>query len=154
MGTYYIRQKVMTVGDEFNVLDDKKDIKYKVKSNLIGKKKLTVTLDKKEVAQVKEKEFLGAISYDIIVGGKKVANLKAKKNEKKPEFHVSGMGWNIKGGVWENTFKIHKFLETIATIKKEKFSMGDSYRIEVGKDDNDLAAIAVVLAIDAILYDE
>ncbi len=155
MGVYYIKQKVMALNDEFKVLDEKKHDKYIVKSNLIGKKKLTVfDMDKKEVAQVKEQDFLGMISYDIRVGGKKVANMKAKKNDIKPEFKVSGMGWNIKGGVWENTFKIHKLLATIATIKKEAISIGDSYKIKVEKGENDLAVIALVLAIDAAMYNE
>ncbi len=154
MGVYFIKQKMLSATDDFSVLDEKKQPKFVVKGNIIGKKKLTIYSDKTEVGHVKEQEFLGHVSYDIIIGGKKVANMKTKKNDKRAEFKVSGTGWSIKGNVWDEGFKINKFLETIATIKKEAFSMTDSYKIKVAKDENDLMVIALVLAIDAIMYEQ
>ena len=44
MGTYYIKQKMLSATDDFSVLDEKKQAKFVVKGNLIGKKKLTIYL--------------------------------------------------------------------------------------------------------------
>ena len=156
MSVFYIKQKVMTVTDTFTVLDEKKDPKYFVKGNLMGKKKLNIYSDEKckeEVAEVKEQHFLGDINYDIIIHKKKVATMKAKKNKSKPEFKITGVHWDMKGTFFDDDFKITKLLETIATLHKEKLSFGDSYKVKVSKDENDLTVIALVLAIDAVLYD-
>ena len=157
MSVYFIKQKVMTVTDEFTVLDEKKNPRYFVKGNLLGKKKLAICSDEKrkeEIAEVKEKHSFGDTVYEIHIHGKKVATMKAKKSKVKPEFKVTGLHWDIKGKFFDDDFKITKMLESIATIHKEKLSLGDSYKVKVSKDDNDLAVIALVLAIDAVLYDE
>ena len=157
MSVFYIKQKAMTVADEFTVLDENKDPKLFVKGNLLGKKKLNIYSDKQrkeEVAEIKEQHFLGETTYDIIIHKKKVATMKAKKFKAKPEFKVTGMHWEIKGTLFDDNFKIVKMLETIATIHKEMLSLGDSYKVKVTKDENDLAVIALVLAMDAVMYDD
>ena len=157
MSVLYVKQKVMTVTDEFTVLDEKKTPKFFVKGNLMGKKKLTIFSDEKrkeEVAEVKEQHSFGETVYEIRIHGKKVATMKAKKSKTKPEFKVTGLHWEIKGTFFDDDFKITKMLETIATLHKEKLTVGDSYKVKVSKDDNDLAVLALVLAIDAVLYDE
>ena len=157
MSVLFVKQKVMTVTDEFTVLDEKKTPKYFVKGNLMGKKKLSVFSDekrKKEIAEIKERHSLENTVYDIHIHGKKVATMKAEKSKTKPEFKVTGLHWEIKGTLFDDNFKITKMLETIATIHKEKMSLGDSYKVKISKDDNDLAVIALVLAIDAALFDE
>lgn len=97
---------------------------------------------------------MGETTYDIIIHKKKVATMKAKKFKAKPEFKVTGMHWEIKGTLFDDNFKIVKMLETIATIHKEMLSLGDSYKVKVTKDENDLAVIALVLAMDAVMYDD
>ncbi len=157
MAVFYIKQKVMTVTDEFTVLDEKKNAKYFVKGNLVGKKKLSIFSDEKrkeEVAEIKEQHSFGETVYDIRIHNKKVATMKAKKSKAKPEFKVTGLHWEIKGTLFDDDFKITKMLETIATVHKEKLTLGDSYKVKVSKEDNDIAVIALVLAIDAVLYDE
>ncbi|MCR5282812.1 MAG: LURP-one-related family protein [Lachnospiraceae bacterium] len=157
MSVLYVKQKVMTVTEEFTVLDEKKKPKFFVKGNLLGKKKLSVFSDEKrkeEIAEIKEQHFLGDTVYDIHIHGKKVATMKAKKSKTKPEFKVTGLHWEIKGTLFEDDFKITKMLENIATIHKEKISMGDSYKVKIAKDENDLAAVLLVLAIDAAVFDE
>ncbi len=157
MSVLYVKQKVMTATDEFTVLDEKKKPKYFVKGNLFGKKKLSIYSDEKrkvEIAEIEEQHSFGEVVYDIHIHGKKVATMKAKKSKTKPEFKVTGLHWEIKGTLFDDDFKITKMLETIATLHKEKLSLGDSYKVKVSKDDNDLPVIALVLAIDAVLFDE
>ncbi len=157
MSVLYVKQKVMTVTDEFTVLDEKKTPKYFVKGNLMGKKKLSVFSDEKrkeEVAEIKEQHVFGDTVYEIHIHGKKVATMKAGKSKTKPEFKVTGLHWEIKGTLFDDNFKITKMFETIATIHKEKISLGDSYKVKISKDDNDLVVTALVLAIDAALFDE
>ena len=56
--------------------------------------------------------------------------------------------------VREFEFKIKENLRTIAELKKKWFSVGESFVLEVGEEENSVVALAIVIAIWCLKEDE
>ena len=68
----------------------------------------------------------------------------------KPSYNIDFMGWHISGDFFEWDYDIKDSTgNTVAVISKELFNWTDTYSIDVEDEKNALAALMVVIAIDA-----
>ncbi len=69
----------------------------------------------------------------------------------KHEYSVNGLGWQVHGDFWNHEYEITKGGNTIATVSKEWMTWGDAYEIQFGSGVDEIAALAVVLVVDACI---
>ena len=68
----------------------------------------------------------------------------------KPMFDIDYNGWHVEGDFWEWDYSIlNPAGACVATVSKELFKWTDTYVIDVNQPQDALAALMLVLAIDA-----
>lgn len=147
----YLKEKILSVLDSFNVYDEHDDIYFKVKGKLAFGHKLVIYDAKgEEVGMVKEKIIDILPTFSLYKDGKKVGECKKKLTLIKPKFDVDFNDWEIKGNWLEWDYSIcDKKDKVVAVISKKLFRLTDTYVIDVKDREDALDALMVVLAIDA-----
>ena len=68
-----------------------------------------------------------------------------------PRYTIDGPGWEVSGSVLGHDYEITKAGHRIVTISKEWMTWGDSYQIDIQEKEDEIIALAVVLAIDCVI---
>ena len=149
----YIKQKVFAIGDKFNVTDAEGQIRYTVEGELIslGKRLHIFDSSHRELALVKQKLLTLLPRFLVLVNGQETAQIARKMAMFRSKFLVEGLGWEVIGEVLQHDYTIRDNGRTIAAIHKKWMSWGDSYEMDIADDADEITALAVVLAIDAVL---
>ena len=89
--------------------------------------------------------------YEVIVNNHMIAVVKKKFSFPRSEYEIEGLDWHVDGGWHEHEYEITNDSRVIVSVHKEWMSWGDSYEIDVKDPLDEVNALAVVLAIDAVL---
>ena len=72
-----------------------------------------------------------------------------------PEYTVNGTDmntqWTVHGDFFDHDYEVTAGDTIIASVAKEWFTLGDAYEISFGEGVDEIAALAVVLVIDACI---
>ena len=69
----------------------------------------------------------------------------------KQRYSVNGLGWQVNGDFWAHEYEITENGNAVASVSKEWMTWGDAYEIRFHDGVDIIAALAVVLVIDACL---
>ncbi len=146
----YMKQKVFSWKDKFNIMDAAGQDKYYVegKAISIGKKLTIYDAASNEVAFVKQKVVSLLQKFTVEINGEQVAEIKKKFTLLKPKYFVEGPGWEVTGNFLAHDYEVKENGNTIIAIRKQWMSWGDSFEIDIADESQEVLAIAVVLAID------
>lgn len=152
----YMKQKMFSFKQDFNIVDENQQPVYKIDGELIsiGRKLHIIDLKQnQEVALVKQKIMTLMPQVDVLVRGELVTSIRKKLTFFKDEYNVSDLGWTIKGDILAHDYDIYDAeRDHIATINKKYFAFSDSYEFDIDESEVDpVYVIAVILAIDAVL---
>ena len=149
----YIKQHVFTWGDKFSIYDEAGNEKYRVEGEVftLGKKLHLYDLQGIELAFIEQEIFTFLPQYHISRNGMQIAEVVKEFTFFKHEYTVNGLGWNVHGDFWDHEYEIADNGRTVASVSKEWMTWGDSYEIRFGADVDEIAALAVVLVIDACI---
>ncbi|NLK39335.1 MAG: hypothetical protein GX303_03675 [Clostridiales bacterium] len=149
----YIKQKVFSFRDKFTVKDENGIDKYYVEGKLLSWGKQLYIFDRLErkVAFIKQRVFTFMPKYEVYVNDMLVSEIAKQFTFFKMRLTVSRLNWVVSGDFWAHSYKITSGDELIATIDKAWFSWGDSYVLDIHDQENEVIALAVILAIDCII---
>ena len=149
----YIKQKVFSFKDRFTVKDAAGEDRYFVEGKLISLgKKLTVTDEAgNEVAFVHQKVLSLLPKFFVEVNGSEIAQIKKKLTFLKPKYVVEGLDWEVEGNFLAHDYSITENGNVIASIHKRWMSWGDSFELDISDGADEVVALAVILAIDAVM---
>ena len=149
----YIKQKVFTWGDQFTIKDAQGRDRHFVEGEVFtfGKKLHILSPDGREEAFIEQQLFTWTPRYRVYIGGRQVAEVVRKFSFLFPSYSIEGLGWEVEGDFFSHEYQITKNGKTIATISKEWMTWGDSYQLSIGDGVDEIMALAVVLAIDAVI---
>ncbi|MER1955340.1 MAG: LURP-one-related family protein [Desemzia incerta] len=152
----YIRAKRFSMRETLIVRDEKDDPIYEIKSEWLsfGRKVHIYDQNNEEAASIEEKKLGFKLQYGIYQLDTKVAEVKKDEKMMGSDFEINKINWRITGDVEDNEFKIKENLRTIAELKKKWFSVGESFVLEVGEEENSVVALAIVIAIWCLKEDE
>lgn len=152
----YIRAKRFSMRETLIVRDEKDDPIYEIKSEWLsfGRKVHIYDQNNEEAASIEEKKLGFKPQYAIYQLDTKVAEVKKDEKMMGSDFEINKINWRITGDVEDNEFKIKENLRTIAELKKKWFSVGESFVLEVGEEENSVVALAIVIAIWCLKEDE
>lgn len=148
-----IRQKVFSWGDQFSVQDEQGNDKYFVKGEIFswGKKLHVYDLYENEVAFIQQKVFSFLPRFFVFVNDSQVAEIVKEFTFFYPKYSITGLGWNIDGDFWSHNYTIDQNGMDIVGIRKEWFSWGDFYTLDIANPEDEILALAVVLTIDCVI---
>lgn len=149
----YIKQKVFSWGDKFTVKDGAGIDRYFVEGEVFsfGKKLHVYTCQGQEVAYIEQKLFTWMPRYTVYLDGHQVAQVVREFSFFRPRYRIEGLGWNVDGEFWEHEYEITRGGQLIAAIHKEWMTWGDSYELDIVDPGNELPALSIILAIDAVM---
>ena len=148
----YIKQKLFTFKDRFNIKDENEVDILQVEGKVFsfGKQLSIKTMDLEEVAYVKQKVLNFLPTFEITVGDE-VHVLKKQFTFFKPAYALPSLNIRIEGNFTAHQYTILREDLVIANISKAFFSFADSYEVDILEDKDMKIVIAIVIAIDAVL---
>lgn len=152
----YMKQKVFSWRDRFKVWDESGSERYSVEGELftLGKRLHVYDRSGNEAAYIREKVWSFLPRYFVYVNGQQVAEIVKRLSFLRPKYEVSGLGWEIRGSLWEHDYEVLDADRPIVSIHKKWMSWGDSYELDIADNRNEIPALAVVLAIDCVMASE
>lgn len=149
----YMKQKVFSWADRFTIKDEYGADKYYVEGQVFsfGKKLRVYDLVGNEVAYIEQQVFTFLPRFYVYVNGSKVAEIVKEFSFFTPRYSVEGLGWDVEGSFMAHDYWITKNGSEIIRISKEWMTWGDSYQIDIQEKENEIIALAVVLAIDCVM---
>lgn len=148
-----IREKVFTWGDRFTVQDEQGNDRYFVEGELFswGKKLHVTTPDGREVAYVEQQVFSFKPRYQVYADGVLIGEVVREFTFFRPRYTVEGAGWDVEGEFWTHDYTVSRDGDLIVSITKEWFTFGDCYVLDIRDPEDEIRALALVLAIDCAM---
>lgn len=149
----YMKQKVFSWGDKFSIYDEAGNEVYYVEGEVFsfGKKLRLYGMAGNELAYIEQKVLSWLPKYYIKVNGETIAEVVKEFTFFKQEYTVNGLGWKVHGDFFDHTYDISEGDTLVAGVEKEWFTWGDAYRIRIAPSKDTVAALSVVLVVDACI---
>ena len=153
----YIQQRIFTWGDKFSIYDEDGNEKYFVEGEILtfGKKLHLYDLQGNELAYIEQQLFTFLPNYIIYRRGEEFAEVIKEFTFFHPEYSVDipsmDAHWSVSGDFFDHDYEVSDGDTVIASVAKEWFTLGDAYEISIEAGVDEIAALAVVLVIDACI---
>lgn len=149
----YIKQKIFSWNDKFSVYDANGEERYFVEGEFFSWGKKLHVYDKlqREAAFIRQELLTFLPKFIVSIDGQDIAEIVKEFTFFKPRYRIDGLGWEIDGDFWDHDYEITKNGSTIVSISKEWFTWGDCYELDIENPEDEIVALAVVLAIDCVL---
>jgi uncharacterized protein YxjI len=155
---FYIKQKVFSFKDKFNITDENENLLYQVKGKMFSlRNKLEMQNNKGEVLFTSMKKLFRIFSkYTIFDKGEQDVATIVRKFSLRPKFDLSILNkeQTVDGSLFAHSFNIlANGGGTVASISKKIISWGDTYEIEIFEDENIELYLFVVIILDQVIHE-
>lgn len=158
---YKIRQKLISIGDDFWIENEKGRKVFKVDGKVLRIRKTLAFEDVngRKLAQIKER--LLAIKDTMVIedaDGRDIATVrKALIAPLRDKWNVNVKGGDdlvVQGNILDLEYTIRQGRRKVAEVSKKWFTITDTYGVEIAEGQNDILILAVAIAIDMMAHDE
>jgi uncharacterized protein YxjI len=159
MNRYQMRQKMVSIGDDFWIENEHGEEIFKVDGKALRIKDTLIFEDQHGVELCRiEKRLLKIKDTMDIEGpdGKRMATVKKKLispfRDRWDIDITDGPDLNIKGNILDHEYEIRDGRTEVARISKKWFHLRDTYGVEISPDQNDNLILAVTVALDSMAH--
>lgn len=147
-----IKQKVFSIKDSFNVYDENENVKYTVKGEFfsLGKKLHVYDAEGNEIGMIRQKVLAWLPKFIVEIGGQQVGMIRKGFTFFIDKYDVDYKGWTVQGDLLDWDYSVYQGSERVLDIQKKILSWGDTYMIDIMNPQDEIPAIMLVLAIDAV----
>lgn len=158
---YKIRQKLISIGDDFWIENAKGQKVFKVDGKVLRIRKTLVFEDAngKKLAQIKER--LLTIKDTMVIedaDGKDLAVVRkaliAPLRDRWTVNVKNGPDLAVQGNILDLEYTIRQGRRKVAEVSKKWFTITDTYGVEIAEGQSDILILAVAIAIDMMAHDE
>ncbi|HVR95867.1 MAG TPA: LURP-one-related family protein [Thermoanaerobaculia bacterium] len=159
MARYKMRQRLLSIGEDFEIEDERGDPVYRVDGKVLRIRETFVIEDLAghEVATIREKKIALRDTMNVLRGGEVVATIrKAWVTPFRDKFGIEvqgGQDMAAQGNILDHEYEIRQGGETVARVSKHWFTIRDTYGIEVASGHDDGLILAIAVAIDEMAHD-
>ena len=145
------RQRFFSWFDSYDIFDESGNVAYIVKGQLAWGHCLKIfDAYGNELGTVQERIFSFLPKFEIYRGESYIGCISKEISFFKPRFNIDYNGWQVEGNFFEWDYTICDSAGmSVAEVSKELFNWTDTYVIDVRNPQDALAALMLVLAIDA-----
>lgn len=156
MKELYIKQKVFSLSGKFTVKDQQERDVYFVEGSFLQIPKTFSIMNtaRDEVALITKKVFSFLPKFFVEVNGREVLTIKKEISFLKARYTIDAAGIEVQGNWWDMNFQVYQHGEVVGKVSKEWFTWGDSYKVQVMKEEMETIMIALVVAIDCVKADQ
>src|SRR4051794_39494450 len=157
--TYQMRQKLVSIGEDYWVEDDHGERAFKVNGKAMRVRE-TMILEEphgRELFKIQQKMLHLRDTMEIEDGdGHKVATVKkALFTPLRERFEVKvehGEDLEVKGNIVDHEYKIECGGDTVAEVSKKWFRVADTYGVEVAEGQGPELILAVTAVVDSMTH--
>jgi len=157
---YVIRERFLSIGDDFDVLDEHGNKVLHVDGKVFSLRDKVVIEDLSgaEVASVHRRLVALRPTYEITIGGQKAAEVRKKLfTPFRERFTIDVPGpddLEMKGDLFNHEYVIEQGGVEVAAVSKRWLTIRDTYAVQIAADVEPLLVIGAVLALDLALERE
>jgi len=158
---YKIRQKLISIGDDFWIENAKGQKVFKVDGKALRLRKTLELEDTKGRKLAQIKELILAIKDTMVIEdahGRDIATVKqaliAPLRDKWDVNVRGGEDLVVQGNILDLEYDIRQGRKKVAEVSKKWFTITDTYGVEIEDGQNDILILAVAVAIDMMAHDE
>ena len=151
----YIRQRIFSWTDSYDVYDDTGEARYEVRAALFSLGHQIHVYDKRadecceEVGCIRQKLFSLLPTFEIEIGGRVVGTVQKKFTFFRQNYLVDYRGWDVEGDFLGWDYRVVQKGREIMSISKELFKFTDAYMLHYNDPADEIPGLLLVLAIDA-----
>jgi len=147
----YIKQRVFSWTDSYDVYDENGDRRYFVKAEFLALGHQIHVCDAAgEVGAIHQRLFRLLPEFAISIGGREVGSVRREFSLLRPRYEVDYFGWEVEGDFLGWDYDVtDRNGRTAAHISRQLFSWGDAYVIDIADPADELPGLMLVIAIDA-----
>jgi uncharacterized protein YxjI len=156
---YQLRQKLVSLGDDYFIEDDRGQRVYKVdgKAFRLGKMLVIEDLQGRELCTIQQRLLHIRDTMDIKgSNGEPLATIKKALItflRGRWDVEVSGgPDMEVQGNVLDHEYTIEANGQQVATVSKHWFRVADSYGVEIAPGYNNLLILATLVAVDVMSH--
>ncbi len=156
---YQMRQKLVSIGDDFWIENDRGERVYKVDGKALRLRQTLLFEDAQghELAKIQEKMLRVKDTLEIEgPNGETLATVKKALITPLRERWVvkigNGPDLDIQGNILDHEYTIEAGRDKVAEISKKWFRLADTYGVEVAPGQNDLLILAATVAVDMMAH--
>jgi uncharacterized protein YxjI len=157
MKKFYVNEKFFSIGDQFDILDERQQPVYKVKEKLFtfGKQFSFINANGEQLAFCKQKLFRLMPQYQLFIRNRLVATIKKRFTVfvKKYDILSEEGTYTIEGDVFAWNFQIAKDGNVFCHVHKNFTLFKDKYEISVGEGFDEILALNLVIILDSVHHD-
>ena len=154
-----MRQKLVSIGDDYWVEDDEGQRVYKINGKAMRVRDTLILEDPDghELFKIQEKKLRIRDTMEIEDGsGHPVAKVKkALITPLRERFEVgieNGEDLEVKGNIVDHEYKIERGGDKVAEVSKKWFRVADTYGVEVAQDQDPALILAVAAVVDTMTH--
>ena len=158
---YKIRQKMLSIGDDFWIENQEGQRVFKVDGKALRLRKTLIFEDMNGNKLAKIQERLLAIKDTMAVedaNGRQLAVIKkgliAPLGDHWKVAVRGGPDLDVQGNILDLEYSIMQRRKKVAEVSKKWLSMTDTYGVEIDDGQNDILILAVAIAIDMMAHDD
>jgi uncharacterized protein YxjI len=158
---YKIRQKMLSIGDDFWIENQEGQRMFKVDGKALRLRKtlLFEDLNGNKLAKIQERllTFRDTMAIEDADGNQMAVIKKGIIAPLGDHWTVnvrSGPDLDVQGNILDLEYSIMQKRKKIAEVSKKWLSLTDTYGVEIDEGQNDILILAVAIAIDMMSHDE
>ena len=155
---FQMRQKMMSIGDDYWIEDDSGAKAFKVDGKAMRIRDTWVLQDNmgREVATIREKKLSIRNKIKIELAGGGEATVKKALVGLRDRFHVEvdgGEDLKVHGNIVDHEYEVERDGKKIAEVSKKWFRIRDTYGVEVRDPQATVLVLAVTVAVDSMSHE-
>jgi uncharacterized protein YxjI len=160
MARYKMRQKLISLGDDFTIEDAEGNPAFEVDGKVLTLRDTFELKDRRGnvVATIRGKLISIRTKMDVLRDGDVVATVtKALFAPLRQNFKVDvagGKDLSIDGSILDHEYTLRRGDDTVAQVSKRWFTLRDTYGIDVAAGEDDALILAIAVALDEMAHDK
>jgi uncharacterized protein YxjI len=152
---FLMREKMLAIGDDFWIENDRGDRAYKVNGKAVRFRETFVLEDASgsEVARIQERKLSIRDKIAIERQGDTAATVHKALVGIRDRFAIDvehGPDMKAHGNILDHEYEIERDGDTVATISKKWFRVRESYGVDIAEGEDTSLILAITVAIDSL----
>ena len=148
-----IKQRIFSWGDSYDVYDESEQARYFVKGKVFSIGHQIHVFNKQtgeEVGAIKQKLLTLMPKFEIIIDGRVVGTISREFTFLRPKYRVDFRDWEVDGDFMGWNYVAHRGDYEVLRVTKKLLAWSDTYAIHYTNPADEVPALLLVLAIDAV----
>lgn len=159
MARYKMRQKMISLGEDFTIEDESGNAAYEVDGKVMTLRETFELKDRegKVVATIRGKLMSIRAKMDILRNDEVAATVtKALFNPLGAKFQVDvpgGQDLRLSGTIFDHEYTLRREEAVVAQVSKRWFTFTDTYGIDIAAGEDEALILAIAVALDEMSHD-